>query len=215
MMHLFLRISDRLSELLLNDLREADLIANQKTGYVNRYIFFLANTCRVSNPAYLKENKLYLRDLLGPDRKKVYSQLQEHFNGSLLPGLNKLEKIKYIWLKFYEIYNSIKNHQMKSKEIKEETKHWLSKFLQTYPENNITPYIHAFVFHLHEFVKKYKLINFFNLEGVEKRNDLIKYQIFSATNRQKQTISRKTDYLKQLMKKANRIDILSHLNFNY
>ena len=214
MMHLFLRISDRLSELLLNDLREADLLSNQKTGYVNKYIIFLSNICRITNPAYCKENKLCLRNLMGPDRKKVFSHFQDGFNDDLLPGFKKLEKTKQVWLTFYDIYNSIKNHQMKSKEIKKATNDWLVKFLKIYPENNITPYIHAFVFHLHEFVKQYKVINYFNLEGVEKKNDLIKHQIFSATNRKKQSLE-KTDYLMQLMQKQNRIDVLSYIDFNY
>ena len=105
MLHLFLRISDRLSELLLNDLREADLLTNQKNLYVNSYIQFLSNTCRISNPAYSKDNKLFLRDLMGSERKKVYCQFEENFNQNLFPGFRKLEKIKYLWLIFYQTYD--------------------------------------------------------------------------------------------------------------
>ncbi len=71
---------------------------------------------------------------------------------------------------------------------------------------NVTPYMHTFVYHLHELQLVYGNVNKFNMEGFEKKNGILKSQYFSATNR----VQQKT-FLFQLINQQNRLDLLCHL----
>jgi hypothetical protein len=56
-------------------------------------------------------------------------------------------------------------------------------------------------------------INLFNLEGLEKKNHLLRVQYFRATN--KQLNQNKSDYLMQLLLQQNRIDLMSYVNDSF
>ena len=61
--------------------------------------------------------------------------------------------------------------------------------------------MHCFGNHLHEFVEMYGGINKSNLEGLEKLNHLTHNHVFRATNMH-------ADYLTQIIKKRNRIEVI-------
>ena len=117
--------------------------------------------------------------------------------------MKKKEKIVTIWFQFWNIYNDVKENLLTPLEIKERTAFWLALFLQVYFAEKITPYIHAFVHHLHEFVELYGDVNLFNQQGLEKLNDQTTTQFFRGTN--------KKEYLKQLLNKRNRMEVNSKL----
>jgi hypothetical protein len=89
--------------------------------------------------------------------------------------------------------------------IKQQTEEWLNNFLKIYPSEEITPYMHIFVSHLHQFSRIYFDIHKFNMQGVEKTNDKLIQAYFGGTNKQ---INYNT-FLLQLAKKRNRIEIFS------
>ena len=77
------------------------------------------------------------------------------------------------------------------------------------PYNAITPYMHSFVFHIPEFLDKYKNVNIFNTQGLEKLNDHTTIDFRTSTNKNKKD----NKYLSQLFAKRNRIDFYN-LNLN-
>ena len=115
-------------------------------------------------------------------------------------GNEKISQINSIWKEFREIYNQIKKQQLNNSEVKFKTKQWLNQFTTIYDAKHITPYMHCFGNHLHEFIEMYDDVNNFNVEGLEKLNHMTHSHVFRATNRNK-------DYLKQIMCKRNRMEV--------
>jgi hypothetical protein len=101
----------------------------------------------------------------------------------------------------------IKNQLYSSEMIKKETKNWLSLFISIYGPDCITPYIHIFACHLHEFTLVFENINDFNQQGFEKQNDQLTKDFQRSTNKSSET------YLKQLIQKRNRVEALSFDSF--
>jgi len=91
--------------------------------------------------------------------------------------------------------------------IKNETTEWIQLYSEMYGNSSITPYMHIFHIHLSDFVNDLGDINDYNLQGFEKQNDQLTKDYFGATNKQKQ------DFLRQMMQKRNRIEIISFNNF--
>jgi hypothetical protein len=96
---------------------------------------------------------------------------------------------------------------LSSEVVKNETSGWIQLFSEMYGQSSITPYMHIFHSHLSDFVKDLGDINDYNLQGFEKQNDQLTQDYFGPTNRQKQ------DYLRQMIQKRNRIEIISFNNF--
>ena len=93
--------------------------------------------------------------------------------------------------------------------LKDDLKTWLGFYL-TLKDGKITPYVHAFVFHVPEFLEKYHDINVFNLQGLEKLNDLSTIYYQRSTNKQRKNKS----YLLQLLQKRNRIEFFKLSGFS-
>ena len=129
----------------------------------------------------------------------------ENFNlAEIMPNHEKFDEVEQIWSDFLEIVNLVKDVAIEASELAKRTKEWLKLYLSVYNKTTVTPYIHAFVAHLHEFVNLYKDINAFNCQGLEKLNDLSTTQYFMSTNR--------SDFaLHQMLKKRNRLEYLSDL----
>jgi hypothetical protein len=211
MLHLFLRISDTLFNLLVKDCSLAD---NFDMGAISKFDIsiykhlnslqhFLNEKCNVKFTfLWLAETKrLTWRDLVGPEKIKLF----ENFNlAEIIPDHENFESVKKIWIDFYEIIQQVKQVNIESEELKQRTREWLRLFLSVYSKTTVTPYMHAFVSHLHEFVFLYKDINAFNCQGLEKLNDLSTGQYFKGTNKQETA-------LHQMLKKRNRMEYLSSL----
>jgi len=86
--------------------------------------------------------------------------------------------------------------------LSERLKNWLKLFIKLNGPESITPYIHAFVFHLPEFIKIHRNVNLFNMQGLEKLNDFMTRNYHSSTNKHLPG----QQYLFQLMKKRNRLE---------
>ena len=66
--------------------------------------------------------------------------------------------------------------------MQEDILSWLKLFLGCYSTKDVTPYIHAFVNHVCEFLYKYHNISFFNQQGLEKLNETTTKMFFRGTN---------------------------------
>jgi hypothetical protein len=202
LMHLFNRISGKLCNLFFKKLKEHDL---RKTEYTDAFIIFLTENCDIHQPLKdIKDNEEYLKDFTGQKYWNIAKNVNLLFEK--FKNLNRIDEIMQIWTRFYEIYVLIKYDQVTAIRIKELTLEWLGNFLKVYSNEDVTPYIHMFVFHLYELKELYAglsfTINDFNLEGLEKKNDIVTNQYFHSSNRAP------LECLKQILLKNNRLDFL-------
>lgn len=79
---------------------------------------------------------------------------------------------------------------------------WLELFIDCYFEQHITPYMHAFVYHVPEFMRVYKNLDLFNLQGLEKLNDISTLIYHRSTNKKNNK-----NFLKQMFEKQNRMEL--------
>ena len=151
----------------------------------------------IRRPFYVHGKTIKIRDLLGPEKKKLFNEVDLK---SYAPANEKIIKVDQLWKNFMFIFNQIKSDNMTKDEIKNQTKKWFLCFAEVYDACHITPYMHCFANHLHEFVELYGAVNKFNLEGIEKLNHLTHNHVFRATNMH-------ADYLTHILKKRNRIKV--------
>lgn len=209
MLHLFLRISDTLFNLLIKDCSLADSFdmgAIYKFDvslykHMNSLQHFLNEKCNVKFSFYwvAETKKLTWRDLVGPEKVRLFENLCLK---QIIPDHEKFEALDRIWRMFYEILQDVKEVKVVPDDLKKRTSEWLELFLTVYAKTTVTPYMHAFVFHLHEFVHLYRDINAFNCQGLEKLNDISTGQYFKSTNKG-------ATALHQMLKKRNRMEYLS------
>jgi hypothetical protein len=79
---------------------------------------------------------------------------------------------------------------------------WHKHFLDLFFEDEITPYIHVFIFHLPEFASIYENVDYFNLQGLESLNKCTIKYYNRSTNRNVKNKS----YLRQLILKRSRLE---------
>ena len=90
-----------------------------------------------------------------------------------------------------------------------DAKKWVLDFTNIYQAKHVTPYIHILAKHIPEFLQKYKNINQFTMQGMEKINDQTTLDFAKSTNHNYHNL----DALKQLMQKRNRIEYLEDHGF--
>ena len=165
--------------------------------HLNQFFMDLKENYNIKAPFSVVDKSINIRELQGPDKKKLF---QDCNLKTYAPGNEKLAKTEILWKDFWKLFMNIKKSEISKDDLKKSTKKWLSDFTAIYDANHVTPYIHCFANHLHEFVELYGNVNQFNLEGLEKLNHLTHSHVFRSTNRH-------VDYLKQVMRKRNRIEV--------
>ena len=128
------------------------------------------------------------RDLVGPEKMKVFSKL---VIPELFPDFPQGDKVQKIWQDFMGIYNLLRSVHTEKEEIKESVKRWLNLFLDVYQTKHVTSYIHEL----------YGSLAPFSQQGLEHLNDCITKDYFRST-------SHRGDALKTLLLKLNRLDQL-------
>ena len=152
---------------------------------------------QIRRPFYVNGKELKLRDLQGPEKKKLFSNVDLKVYS---PENQKLRMVNKLWIDFMTIFNKIKGNDANKDIIKNSTKQWLLSFSELYRASHITPYMHCFGNHIHEFIDLYGGFNQFNLEGLEKLNHLTHSHVFRSTNMH-------SDYLTQVLKKRKRLEV--------
>jgi hypothetical protein len=217
MLHLLLRISDKLFSLLILKLIRLD--QNDGANINNRphflvFMNFLKNQCKISNPYYSNksEDVLKLRSLNKNERLKIFEKIFEFTRNltrrksffDIFPDDNQ-ETFKYenyIWYQFLTIYNNLKENKIENSNLRGFLKAYLVLNEQENNATTIFPYLHSLVFHGEEMMFLHGNISIFTTESNEKFNDFCSIYYHSSTN--KNNTNKK--YLKQLFKKRNRIE---------
>jgi hypothetical protein len=207
MLHLFLRITDNLINFLVTRLQEMDGEKSHKIELhpnFKKYVDFVEKECKLSNAYYSRNKKFLLRDLSGGEKETLFTKMKI---AELFPDLPETQLVDFLWTEFFYIYNAVKRNLLAEviapDVIKIRTREWLTAYVKLYDKKHVTPYIHAFAFHLHEMIQIHGDVNLFNQQGMEKLNDLTTQQYFRSSNKHKD------DFLNQLIKKKNRIEYVS------
>lgn len=226
LLHAFLRISQKLMELLLQKIEhldgkfDADL---NKNFVLKRLIDFLENVCKFKKPYKIKDGRIELKEFYGSQYEIIFSNIKLD---TILP--HEPEEVKDYCIKmqniltgFYSIYCHLKypvpkEKKMRKQEInrldyieeeeiltsellKNKTHEWFKLFRSYYHGDVVTPYIHIFVSHFHEFLEMHGDLNLFNQEGLEKLNFDVRQIYRKSTNK-------KEGYIDQILKKISRIE---------
>ena len=213
-LHLFLRVSDTLINLLILDLRRLDGIEKFRSNEfkpstfenINRYIIFLNVNCKIPFHMYADKDSKILkwRDLTGPEKLRLFKAIKIP---ELFPKLNQSNKIQQIWNDFKSIYDTLwSERKMKEKEIKDftkSTKDWMALFTSVYQTKHTTPYMHVLQAHLPTLIRNHGNLRMFSQQGLEKLNDDITKDYFKSTNHKTGE-----DSLRQILLKLNRLEYL-------
>ena len=205
-LHLFLRVTDVLINLLIRDLRRLDALKNSKSNLnIDKYITFLKEKCKISFHIYHdKESKeLKWRDLTGPEKIRLFEKVDLE---PLFPEMPNVSTIQSIWKKFYDIYKKIQSSKPVSstQDLRSLLTSWISLFTSIYQTKNVTPYIHVLITHIPEFLDMYGTIVAFSQQGLEKLNDEVTQDYFRSTNH------RDGEAQKQLLLKLNRLEEMTY-----
>ena len=209
-LHLFLRVTDTLQNLLILELRRQDAIEKKiyfndfdrrKYSHMTAYEKFLNSECGIDFHWTIDKEtkKLRWRDLTGPEKKDLFSKINMNI---LLPSHCKVDSIQKLWKDFVEVYSMICSTMQKEDDIvrlQMKIDSWLQLFLSLYQTKHVTPYMHALVQHVPEFLRKYGNLAIFNQQGLEKLNQMQTKDFFHSTN------YRGLDALVMLLQKRNRL----------
>ena len=205
-LHLFLRISDVLINLLICDLRIKDGITKATDvpcdSYTKSYENFLNNVCKIRFKWNINRDskEITYRDLMGPEKVRLHKSINIPV---LFPALNKKEQLGRLWNDFFSLINNINNEEFANiEELRTSIKEWVKLFLFIYQSKDVTPYIHAFMMHVPEFIALHGNLVSFTQQGLEKLNDFSTKQFQRASNH------RNIESLKQLLEKRNHVENL-------
>ncbi len=207
-LHMDLRITDRLQSLLQKDIQSMDsTFSNNLFENLNfkKYTDFL-ESIGIKKPSRIENKQHVLRDLNGKEKRKLADKINLC---SLFPDFNRVYEKERLWKDFYSILSYAKDNDIhRVNRLEEKTQNWYSLFCSLTFQKEITPYIHIFGTHLHEKVDHLRSqsisLNKFSMQGLEKQNDSFTQYYHRATNK-------KNDYIAQILKKRSRIELLTFL----
>lgn len=167
---------------------------------------FLNDTLKIPfNWFICKETKkLKSRDLTGPEKMKLFRNID--FT-QILPNHSKSADILQLWTQFMSITDMLSSSNLNQsiEQFQQKSKAFMDQFLQLYHTKHVTPYMHALLWHVPEFLKLYGQICSFTQQGFEKLNDKTTKDFFRSTNQ------RGLDALTQIVQKRNRMEHLEDL----
>ena len=192
-LHLFLRISDNLIELLIRELRRQDAIDKVNTfsnGFCRtKYRHMAGYETYVKSLGISFEwkidkdtKKLEYRDLTGPEKLLLIQNI--NFK-SLLPNCRVTGDLEVLWSCFMDIVGDLKLDYTTDDAIANlegTIKKWFTKFLELYQAKDVTPYMHALYARVPQFLTLYKNLAYSTQQGMEKYNDTVSKDYFRSSN---------------------------------
>ena len=136
-LHLFLRISDNLTDLLIRDLKAQDDLDKKSRIKHNTTNLEMYET-HLNETWFEDMKELKYRDLTGPEKIRLFknTDLRQQF-----PRLPNNDKIHQLWSNFFTIINDINKESNDYVEINIKTKAWVNDFTSIYQAKDVTPYI--------------------------------------------------------------------------
>ncbi len=223
-LHLFLRITDKLFKNLLVFLEELDNNDSfdfEKRPHLKRLNSFLIDNLKITSPFYFSKNKIKFRNLNQNERLKFFKKNDNGLENLeiIFPEIKplseedtnvqrrKMSQFIICFKLFYKLFMYCKNDFSEIDFDKERydkySKKWIDSYLEINEKKKITPYIHLFIHHIPEFVQKFKNLNLYSMQALEKLNSVTKTHFFFNTNKKTDT------FVKQLLEKANRLEFIN------
>ncbi|CAH1770164.1 6915_t:CDS:1 [Entrophospora sp. SA101] len=214
-LHVLLRITDRLWELMLAEIQECNLF-NSITRKV-----ILDEMLRLKVPfQFWEEEKSHAwkyTSLVGDDKKIVL----QFFNLKLLFKPSRAQLIRKLWDEFYKLYCAIRNKNTNPAKLKQQSLEWLSLFLTPsqgnpsfpktfiqglYMPSQVTPYMHALVYHGWELLEKHQRwgLKAFSCSAVEKKNHNQVSTFFRKTLKNGGNLSKRKSAIQEIIEYENR-----------
>lgn len=216
-LHLFLRVSDVLLNLLITELRRQDAIDKTKRfssfeiskyKHIQGFQQFVKSLGIPGFEFYIGQTskELKCRSLIGPEKLRVFQNIHIRL---LLPNFpsDEASKIQHLWDELLQLNLLFckPGKELSSDTIEDfehRTRQWGRDFIRVYQTKNVTPYIHALMNHVGQFMRIHGCILAFTQQGLEKLNDIMTKNFFRSS-------CHREEALKQLIEKQNRIE---HLN---
>ena len=213
-LHLFLRVTDVLFNLLVTDIRRQDGIDLEElptTSSMSKLETFFNDTCHIPFKfAICKETKsLKWRDLMGPEKLILLDKINLPI---LIPHLPNVDAVQALWKSFQCLHKSLHSTSVSNADADyfgTNAKKWVTEFMAVYQTKNVTPYIHLMAMHVPKFLKEYGNLVQFTQQGMEKLNDQTSIDFARSTNHDYRSL----EALRQLMEKKNRIEYLEDHGF--
>lgn len=197
-LHLFLRVSDKLITLLVTELRRQDKIEKQKKftsfdpvkyKYCDGYQKFVSSLGIPNFEFYIgrTSRELKTRSLTGPEKLKVFHNVNIE---ALLPNFDSTEcaRIQNLWTGLLELNMLFSKpagalSPLAIDEFKQGAKQWVRDFIDVYHNDNVTPYIHAMMQNVSQFMTIHGSILSFTQQGLEKHNDNTTIQLVTVDDK--------------------------------
>jgi hypothetical protein len=185
-LHLLLRVTDFLMYEFMTKLKSGDRYSDDDFNNLSEYfegtkineknefnriltfLNFIRNECRIDFK--LSKEKI-IGGLRGPDKKKIFEKVHDVglislFKPELKNEVKNIKEMDILWRDFYKIYKEITSlEEIDHFSIKEQTTEWFNTLRRAVVPERYTPYVHAFVEHVWEFIRDHKNIHLFNEEG--------------------------------------------------
>ena len=211
MLHLFLRISDRLILLLQKDFEQLDEEYStdlMKNPFFKKYVDFLTSL-NIKKTYYKKNTEFVLRNLNGAEKRKLHNKINLANNIFGNPPTQGVSIKDTMWSKFSKIIDLCKNNRESLENIHMEIETWVNCFYKVAHDSYSTPYIHVLTSHLYQqviYLNRLGLnINDFSMQGIEYMNNLDTKYFHRSCNK-------KGDIACCILKKRSRIELLMHHN---
>lgn len=113
--------------------------------------------------------------------------------------------VKKLWKGFSDLVEALDSEPGQESfktpvQFKDHARKWARFFREVHHDEDVTPYIHALVYHVPQFLEKCGGLSIFNCQPVEKKNHQQSRMFHQGTQKR----GRKSSYTKQVMEKENR-----------
>lgn len=214
-LHMFLRVADTLIDLLL-ELRRLDKIDKatkvkslDQLQYIKKYESTLQSLGISGFTFWIgrESKKLKCRTLTGPEKLLLFEKLNIIVT---FPEIPNSEGVQTLWRELLKINrllsvrpNELSDHTVD--EFEQKSKDFVVMFTTIYPAKHVTPYMHAMMMHVSQFMDIYGAILPFTQHGMEKYNDSVTKDYFRSSSHRGQ------ECLTQVLQKQNRLEHLEHV----
>lgn len=221
-LHLFLRVSDTLTDLLIRRMLILDSvdkvkawkkIDRTKCTYLSRFENMVKELGISSYTFWVGRDskKLKWRTLTGPEKLKLFNGID--MTKLFPPGHELILPLQKLWKDFLMLHSIFSckpgdtERFEQAQEFSTKAQVWLDDFLTIYQTKNVTPYIHAMVCHVQEFINLHGTIAEFTQQGLEKLNDYTTKDYFWSSSHQG------LDALMQIVQKPNRMEYMEDYGY--
>ena len=135
LLHLFLRITGKLIELIVEEINIKDTIDKSDQSEFKKFVKLIEDSFNITHLSKVDGGKLILRSLNGKDKLAIFRGLSlknDDFLENSLPGLREIKKIQRLWKNFYNTLEDVKDERKRLDYtvIKDKTEKWLLLFLE-------------------------------------------------------------------------------------